>query len=87
MCYHSKTLSLYPFFSSIAVVTILDLVLSFPAEISPGGDVSLAEDSIQGSSHVVYHQSLMVSAFQEAIVDNMIGLFFSVLLFHNETDI
>ncbi len=49
------------FFFSLAVVAILDLVSSFPVEISPGGDASLKEDSI-----VVYRRHLMFSAFQES---------------------
>lgn len=74
-----NSFSLSFFFPGIAVVTILYLVLSFPAEISPGGDVSLVEDSIQGSSHrVVYHQPLIFSAFQELFCDQM-------LVFENES--
>lgn len=52
------------FFFSLAVVTILDLVLSSSVEISPRGDVSSKEDYI-----VVYCQTLMFSAFQEWFCD------------------
>lgn len=55
------------FFFSCAVVTIFDLVLSLPVEISPGGDASLRADSI-----VVFCQSLMLSAFQESLRDEIL---------------
>lgn len=67
-CHRSQSLSFRTvFFFSCAVVTIFDLVLSLPVEISPGGDASLRADSI-----VVFCQSLMLSAFQESLRDEIL---------------